>query len=279
MKVFLKNFLYFILYFIPIFYCISIFLMLSGIYKQYVSGNEIYLSIEKSKKKSKSKKLLLGDSVGKQLFSNSNDYDSINSLACNQAIGVVGQYLLLNNYINAGNKPEVVYILFSPFSFKNNLDQIYTFHYFLKPFYTKEYKDLLTDNTITQIRKIPYYFLSHEPYILSSNWAPDYTSKDSIEFTFLSPVSKEYLVKMKSLCDANKIRLQIIPAPTRKTNKKLVDDFDKNEFENLNCKPELEYFLGSVHYFEDSLFIDNAHLKKPELYTNEIISWFNEAGK
>ena len=102
---------------------------------------------------------------------------------------MVGQFILLNNYINAGNEPDTVYLLVSPFSFRNNLDQVYTYHYFLKPFYTDEYKPMFSETVTEQIHKIPYYNFCRIPFILTSDWAPDFSLKDKIDYTFLSPIS------------------------------------------------------------------------------------------
>lgn len=240
------------------------FMLSNGSYKSKVNGDEVYLSIQKSKQKSKCKKLVLGDSVGCQLFDNSEEHDSINSLACNQAIGIVGHYLLLNNYLNAGNQPETVYLIYTPFSLNNQLDQVYTFHYFLKPFYTKEYTPLFSSTVKEQIDKIPFSFLAQEPYILTSDWSPNFTSKDEIDFTFLSPITKEYLTKIKDLCDTNGIEFHMLPTPTKMSNKQAFAALDRSEFKGLNTEKELSYFLDNVYYLADSLFVDNVHLWEPK---------------
>ena len=252
------------------------FLLANGSYKTKVNGDEVYLSIEKSKQKSKCKTLVLGDSVGCQLFNNSEDHDSINSLACNQAIGIVGHYLLLNNYLNAGNQPEAVYLIYTPFSLDNQLDQKYTFHYFLKPFYTKEYTPLFSNTVNEQIDKIPFSFLTQTPYILTSDWSPNFRSKDEIDFTFLSPISKEFLTKIKDLCDVNGIEFHMLPTPTRISNKRAVIDLDRSEFEGLNTEKELSYFLDNIYYLADSLFLDNVHLREPEKYKKDMMQMISQ---
>src|SRR3954453_12185057 len=71
----------------------------TDLYKSSVYGPEVYRSIAKSKMKKKVKKLLIGDSVGNQLYDNESYNGSIFSLTCNQAISMVGQYILLSNFI------------------------------------------------------------------------------------------------------------------------------------------------------------------------------------
>ena len=105
----------------------------NGEYKYTLPGREIYQAIGKSQRKTNKKKLIIGDSTGNQFFSVFIDEDSIYSLACNQVIGMCGHYFLLDDFLKNGNRPEQVYMIFNVFSFSNNLDQNYTFHYFLKP--------------------------------------------------------------------------------------------------------------------------------------------------
>ena len=85
---------------IALYYTIkSVYLLRNDRYKKTIFGNEIYRAIEKSKKKTKYKKLILGDSTANQFYNcKEEDPDSAYSLSCNQAIGMVGQYILLQNY-------------------------------------------------------------------------------------------------------------------------------------------------------------------------------------
>ena len=94
------------------------YLYITKKYESFVNGFETYVSIRKSKQKSKKKKLLLGDSVAKQLAMYNDDNSKVNSLACNQAISMVGHFLLLKNYLAADNKIDTVILLVNPISFK-----------------------------------------------------------------------------------------------------------------------------------------------------------------
>ncbi len=237
--------------------------MLSDKYKTIVVGSEIYHSLFKSKQKKKTKKLLLGDSVGNQLFRNTTNNDTINSLACNQAIGMVGQYILLNNYLNAGNQVDTVYLIYSPFSFLNNLDQIYTFHYFLKPFYVQEYMPLFTKTVIEQTHKIPYYYLCRYPYVLTSDWSPNFCSKDKKNYTFLSPVSVEYLHKITELSKKHHFDLIILPPPMRNSLKQKVEKINKNEIAENDLTNEFKNYFEKIIFINDTNFTDAFHLKNP----------------
>src|SRR3954453_6937291 len=95
---FVTKFLIFALIAFPVLTFKNLLFYYTDSYKSSVFGAEIYTSIQKSKMKKKVKKLLIGDSVGNQLYDNGVYNGSIFSLTCNQAISMVGQYILLSNF-------------------------------------------------------------------------------------------------------------------------------------------------------------------------------------
>jgi hypothetical protein len=277
MKKFIFSVIIFILPIVVVAYSVHLFLLYSQKYKNRVAGSEIYISINKSKHKGKTKKILIGDSVANQLFSNIKNSDTINSLACNRAISMAGHFILLKNYLEAGNEVDTVYMIFTPFSFLNNLDEVYTYHYFLKPFFTEEYMPLFTKTVHTQVHKLPFYYISKDPVILTSNWAPNFKSKDHVNYTFLSPISVEYLSKIKELRDKYQFKLIILPTPTKISNKLFVDKIDRNEIVNTGLVYEFNDYFEKIIFIDDTNFIDNLHFKSKkvyvEYYKNKLMKW------
>lgn len=237
----------------------------SGNFKDQIDGWEVYVAQKRSKTKSRNhkKKLILGDSVARQLFpvENERESDSIVSLACNQAISMAGHYFLLSNYIesNAENLPEEVILLIHPMTLSNNLD-IYAYHYFLKPFYCSEYKQDFSDVLIQRYKQIPLYWSAKLPFIRSSSFTFEYRLPDE-EYNLVSPLTKFYISKILSLCKNNDIIFELYSAPVSIEKKelveeKLVDAIASNEFyvELLNA------YLNSIKYFPATEFYDGVHL-------------------
>lgn len=244
----------------------TIYLLKDDYYKETIYGNEIYRAIEKSKKKTKYRKLLLGDSTANQFYNcKEKDPDSAYSLCCNQAVGLIGQFILLNNYLNAGNRPDSVYLIYTPFSFWDNLDQVYTYHYFLKPFYYDEYKPLMSNTVLNQIQKIPKYWMCHIPYIQTTGWAPN-IEQETRNYSFLSPISKEYLSKIDSLSKRFHFEFKIIPTFVAEHWRDSISHFNHKEFDDCNNKQMLSQYLHNIQYLPDSCFIDEVHLRRPQLY-------------
>jgi hypothetical protein len=268
----MKKFLLKTVLFLSIFFALAtigvLYRLHNDRYQRLVTGSEIYYSIHKSKGiNEQSSTVILGDSVARQLFDNVTNNGPITSLACNQSIGMVGHFILLNNYINAGNRVDTVYLIFTPFSFKNNLDQVYTYHYFLKPFYTDEYFPLFTKTVIEQIHKIPYYYLCRVPYILVTNWAPSFTPPAENDYTLLSPISVEYLGKIKELSIRHNFRVIVLPTPMRVGSRQSIDALNEKEISLGNLDDEFTDYFKNIMYLDDDFFEDGVHLKNPQQYT------------
>ncbi len=276
MKKFIKKIL--LLMFLSIIFIESMcyLFLVTDLYLFNYSGQEVYRSIFKSKQKNKAKVLVLGDSVGYQLFPNNRCIDKINSLACNQSIGMSGHFLLLNNYLNSGNKIDYVYLVYRPFSFKNNLDQVYTYHYFLKPFNLPEYIDLFTETVKKQIEKIPYRKFCRIPHILATSWAPNFVSEDKNDFTFLSPISVEYIKKIVELSIKHKFKFFILPAPLSSETKGLLDKINKNEISTHKLENEFKDYFKNLVILDDSLFWEGGiHLREPDKFSEKYKNMLN----
>jgi hypothetical protein len=147
------------------------------------------------------------------------------------------------------------------------LDQVFTYHYFLKPFYRDEYFPLLTKTAVEQIRKIPYYYLCRVPYILVTNWAPNFTPQDKNDFTLLSPISVEYLGKIKELAIKHNFKMIVLPPPMRLSSRQSIDAMNRNEIALSDLDDEFRNYFKSIIYLDDDLFEDEVHLKNPQQYT------------
>lgn len=266
-KKFLLRVLIFTIVSFPILSFKSFYAYYTRSYEMVVNGSEVYLSVRKSKSKKKAKIFIIGDSVGKQLYDNEVYNDEIYSTACNQAISMAGYYILLQNFFerNKGNLPERVLLIITPETLKNNLDQVYTFHYFLKPFYKTEYKKYLNQVCEMQIKKVPLYFLSQSPFILNSNWSPSYKSSDQVlSYQVVSPVSNDYLAKIKELCVKNHCLFEIHSPPAKEKNREEIQRKagSISEFKKCGLESELNTYFREIKFMADTLFQDHVHLKK-----------------
>jgi archaellum component FlaF (FlaF/FlaG flagellin family) len=265
-KRFLLRLVVFSLVAFPFIFMESLYAYYTRSYKKTVNGNEIYVSVSKSKAKKKVKVFVFGDSVAKQLYDNETYNDTVYSVACNQAVSLVGQYILLKSFFenNKDSLPGKVVFIIMPLSFYNNLDQLFTYHYFLKPFYKEEYKKYFTGLCNEQIRKVPLYFTSQLPFIVSNNWSPTYNNTDKKNYQTISPISSEYLIKIKALCLQNKVKFDMYCPPVKEGNRKEMIHLAKstNEFKQCGMEREFATYFSNIKYMPDSLYQDHIHFKK-----------------
>lgn len=248
-----------------------IYLLATGKYKNELNGGEVYRAIDKSKKQViRVKKLLIGDSVADQLYSHRNNNDTVYSLTCNQAISLVGHYLLLQNFFSANNhfKNSEVILIYHPNSFKNNLDQVFTYHYFLKPFYTCEYKENFSEKVNEQISKIPGYRYSQFPTVKTKNWSPDFVSSDTKNNRMMSSISEEYLKKIQNLCAQHQTNLKIVSPFVNEIFKDSISEYKNQILNTSNFGGIFENYFKNMVFLPDSIFMDdNIHFKKEKAVT------------
>jgi hypothetical protein len=262
MKRFIKNLLIYVFVVLLIVVPIDIYRIRTKKYVNKVIGSSIYCAIAKSKTPGKGKKLLLGDSVGRQMYKCENEYDSIVSLACNQAITLAGHYFLLRNYIesNIDNLPTEVILFYSPFSLSNDVDK-HAYHYFLKPFPPFEYSEWYTEHLTQRIHTIPLYWTANLPLIKTSAYTPVWAVPSSMPTESISQLSYEYLLKMDSITKANNIRFHLVSVPIRDDRQDDIESFWENIPTAYLARLEdlLQPYKESVVYYPSKWYFDEYH--------------------
>ena len=267
MKRFIINILLYSIIVLLIVVCAEVYKIWSGEYEKIISGSEVYCAISKSQTKRKAKKLLLGDSVGCQLYPCQKEYDNIVSLACNQAITMAGQYFLLKSYVeNNEDLPEEVILLITPFSLNNDVDK-YAYQYFLKPFPYYKNASIYTEHLKQRIHTIPFYWSANLPIIQTSNYSPQWAVPSPASNKSISTLSYEYLLKIDSIVETNNISFRMVSTPVRDDRRDDVESFWDNL--PLDYAVELKSLLipykESVYYMPSDYYIDQCHFMKEKI--------------
>lgn len=239
--------------------------------KHYLLGGEVYTAIDCSNSKvEKGTVIVMGDSVARQLYGVGAYREGIYSLASNQAISLAGQYVLLHNLLK-NNRSAIakVYLVMHPLSFRNDLDQVFVYNYFIKPFYLVENFQIFSEHTMNKIDQVPLYFTSFLPVTRMTNFTPNLTGYDqpvpasAAEKKYrMSFVSLEYLRRMNSeLADAG-IAFEVV-APVLNDEYQCYDseDLKKALAANGLTAPFSGYF--PFRYLDRKRFVDPLHYASP----------------
>lgn len=233
--------------------------------------------VSKIRTQKRVKKLIIGDSTGQALYPYDKNNDTILSLASNQAITMAGQYFLIKNFVdaNSGNLPEEVILLYSPFSFSNDVDYL-AYHYFLKPFPYWKYRHLYTPHLRNRIHSIPWYWTANLPFIQNSRYTPPSAIPPASAKESMSQVSYEYLKKIIEITLANGIEFSLVCTPVRQDRVEEIGVFmsDVTDGRYRDIEDYLQDFMQSINYMSADLFIDDVHLYD-EYVPNDYLQLFS----
>lgn len=230
------------------------------------AARDVYDIVTKSDQcHSTARVILLGDSACRQVFGRKDRGDTLN-LAENQAYELAGNYLLLRNLLSNNHRYQEVKLLFNPFSLTNNLNQIYSYNYFIKPFRPYlEHLDLVDQLYIDRTfpHPSPFDFLPMIKFHFS-NWElpTSHTAGPKI-----SPSNLTYLKKIIQLCQDNQLKFSFGSPPIKLSRKIEVESIRDSSIEEVNRISELARYFASIRYLPDDLFIDDIHYFHPQNIT------------
>jgi hypothetical protein len=90
---------------------------------------------------------------------------------------------------------------------------------------------------------------------------------DEKNYTFLSPISAEYLKRIKDLSIQYGFKLIILPSPVSMSSKTGIAAIDKSEINKNGLSTEFENYFDRIIFLNDTSFMDGVHLNHPETYT------------
>lgn len=233
------------------------------------SDYKVTEAIIRSRQHKKTKKLVIGDSVGASLYGTDNN-DNVISLAATVALTTVGQYCLLANFIdnNKGTMPKEVILILNPLCWNNTLEGGLAYSTFAKNFFNDEFKPYLDEQEISYISKWPYAWLLNQKWFALCPYSAS-VEENLSKGELVSPQQYRYLSKMINICKSNDIKFTLCSGPIRESLKSHVDSLFLGKA-HMSEKLFKDYY-ESIKYMPDSCFVDQLHLKKnfvPKDYFN-----------
>ncbi len=236
-------------------------------------GGEIYDAIKRSHQPSSCPTIVVGDSVCHQLLTGYAPPEIL-GLGTNQAVSMCGQYLIARSAIEHDPSVKEIILAYLPDSFGNNLDEVFCYNYFVRPFYPyAEYRAQMSPSVQRLIDRKPAARLAVLPLFRYTTLLSDIDyskGADKPTFAYLAPVSIDYLHKLSELCDQHGIHLRIVSPPIS-----LDRNYDNAVFLKEVADAHLEkLFAGypeSVRLVDPQLLVDHVHFKEPNISANSAI--------
>ena len=262
----------------------------SDTYLTHMDGPDwIVPLIDRVQERDKSHILLLGDSVGRQMFI---DLGDINDEVCVAPaiapFSMAGQYVLTKLYLD--NHPDAtdVYLVMVPMDdVSKNFNIEYAYQYVVMPLVETDKLELLDENTVDElgyifgerfmelpvVERIDKSGLNRKLYL---NYIKSY-AKNDYPHTLEESVYVSYLKKIASLCSGRNVTFHFLPAPVpdMDTYHSIVSELAPEYFEMTGLDKLFPDYLDHVKYYPEEMFTDGVHFGGPyenQSVYNDIIS-------
>lgn len=233
-----------------------------------VGASEIKPYIEKVRTKDNTTKLIIGDSVCKQMFDGLQQYNEDMCITgSNAAIAMTGQYILAKEYIENHPNATDVYMFLLPGSLRATFDTQWGYQYTVMPFVETDTLKLLDDDTIDAMESV-YGAFFMKPLVvelidksavnrkLYLNMLADtkegYQQKTSYE------IGDQYIKKIYDLCQENGIELHLYPCPVVESQQASIENM-KEQYAETWLYTKFPDYLDKVLFYPDEQARDGVH--------------------
>lgn len=247
----------------------------SSEYSRYngTTGVEIIPCINKMKESDSYTKLILGDSVCRQIY---NPLQDINEEYCimgtNRAITLAGQYLLAKEFIENRDNVTDIYLIVTFDSFDAYYDKTFGYQYAVMPFVATDLFWELDDETIQTAEKsygkiflnktivdlIDYSEINRKIYLnMVKQYAPISTELEE----HVSEQAINYIQKISQMCEENGISFHILPTPIKDNEYKHSQMARQlEEFDSVGLRDVVQEYYDCVQFYPEEQFRDEVHL-------------------
>ena len=239
---------------------------------------EVGQSILGVQKDDKTTKLVLGDSIARQLFTEY-AHDNQTSIQCSSAaICITGQYMLAMDWLNCHENATDIYLYMHPTSLARTIEAAWGYPYVVIPFGLYDKLGYLDGKTIKDMESVYGGLFMKKQVIRLIN---DSALNRKMYLTYMQRKNKEYeqsnrfeiselyLLKLKEECEARGVSFHLICNPSTEFQKKTIEELrtDYNRTELATAFPD---YLENIYYYSDDLTNDYMHLS-PEYATREFM--------
>jgi len=250
----------------------------------------LYIALHRAQQKfPEAKVVVLGDSVCCQLYKPNSYRKEIVSLASNYGVSLLGQRILMDIWLehNSDAGPQDIALVVNPESFRNSLNETFTYGYVIKPFWCPEWRNRFDDVESRRIKAFRFYWLSQFPYVRISDWCPSeipsFAQEPHFKECHLSQISIYELKKMEESARRHGVRLHILAGVVRESTRTRDFGVFKRQIKEGNLEALFSEYFPSAKYLPDQLFLDDVrariHLKDPEALGRDALGLLKLAGR
>ncbi|MFN8321445.1 MAG: hypothetical protein U0T74_02185 [Chitinophagales bacterium] len=235
----------------------------------FFSWSYIYARVLNAKKKHSFSKIVLGDSVGAQLYQ-PKKYPY--SFCTNGSVLLAGNFVLLQNYLKNNPAPDTLIFVCNPRVFATDFFGKMVFNSFCKPFntgahqayFTPELKELLKTNYKYRLSQYPFY------KVLGCIDDPVPPAVSDSTRTFISDINLSYLKKIDTLVRQKHMYCRFVSPSVNAAYAIPQAEMEhmKQDIDQAGCAYLFSNYWSSVQYLDAACFGDYLHYTHDYLQQN-----------
>lgn len=203
----------------------------------------------------------------------------------NASFLLIGQYAMLNEFLDTHPNATEVYLLLRPLSLGEHLNGTYSYQFVVRPLVNGQYKKYLSTNTIYEIEK------KFTPIALSIQFEKMFEKSCLVRKLYLNYINdpyysaertlsaeaEEYLKLMFEMCDKHHVNLTLLACPMADTpENRQAEDTLKTACERAGILEKMPFYFDSLLYYPPELFYDGVHFSDPVSYRAEVFRHYQE---
>ncbi len=236
--------------------------------EDYMGGSGMLPVFEAAAETDGTTRLILGDSICRQLFSNlENCNPQVSMLATNAALMITGQYLLAEEYLEAHPDATDVYLVMHPLPLTRTFDLEWSYRYAVMTYVETGTIENLDANTRKIIREVYGSVLVQRPVVELAEAVPvvrklclSYIFNNKKPYEQSSPfeIADQYVKNLYDLCEERNVRLHVYAAPVSEYFRKDVEALETQYPGTWMSSMYPDYF-ENILFYSDEMSSDGSH--------------------
>ena len=234
----------------------------------FMDTNEMLPYFQRAKEPEDTTKLILGDSICRQMFAELEPYnDDTDILATNAALMMTGQYLLAEEYVE--NHPETtdIFLVMHPMTLTRTIDTEWSYRYALMTYVETDTFSKLDPNTINAYRQVFGDFLVKKEVVGAIEESPilrklalSYinTNKENYVQDNSFELADQYVKKLYDLCKEREINFHFYSSPVTEYYYTDISAL-RVEYEGTWMSSQFPDYLNDIYYYPSEWAEDLSH--------------------
>lgn len=236
--------------------------------RDFMSDSGMLPYFERVRTPDQTTRLILGDSICRQMFADLEQYNPGTSIqATNAALMITGQYLLAEEYLKCHPDATDIFLVMHPMPLTRTFDTEWGYRYAVMTYAETDTLALLDRNTLDAMAGVYGSFFMQKSVVRLIEDSPvlrklylSYIDLNRSDYVQESPfeIADQYVKKMYQLCSENQVALHLYPSPVSESFREQVQALAE-EYGNTWMSSVYPDFFSQILYYPDEWSEDLSH--------------------